>query len=270
MDRAFTGIYDPEDESDRIIGQVLLPSGNDSAHLNYLLLTENAAPHGLVYLLEGLIYRAGQWGAKQVVAEIDINSEHFPLFRQAGFSVLMKQRVFCCQKTSKEVLPIRKAWRIWTHEDIHAMRRLYLSVVPALIQPVEPLTRRETLGLVYVNKEGQLQAYADLVYGPAGAWVLPIVHPQVDVPVSDLLQSMLANLPEVNSRPIYVTARSYQPWVEEAMQQISAEAGPDQACMVRYLTLRQRAEAEFSLSSVENGKPEPTFPVTSIKTNQPE
>lgn len=270
MDHAFTGIFDPDDGSDRIVGQVLLPSGNDSAHLNYLLLTENAASHGLVHLLEGLIYRAGQWGAKQVVAEIDIDSEHFPHFRRAGFSVLMKDRVFRCQKTSKEVSPLRKAWRIWTHEDIHAMRRLYLAVVPALIQPVEPLTRREMLGLVYVNEEGQLQAYADLVYGPAGAWVLPVVHPQVDVAVSDLLQAMLADLPEVNGRPIYVTARSYQPWVEEAMQQISAEAGPEQACMVRYLTLRQRAEAEFSFSAVENGKPEPTFPVTSIKTNQQE
>jgi hypothetical protein len=48
------------------------------------------------------------------------------------------------------------------------MRCLYHTLVPPLVQPVEPLTRRETLGLVYYDEKGDLQAYADLVYGPLG------------------------------------------------------------------------------------------------------
>ena len=237
----------------------------DSARLNYLLITQAPSPNALVLLLEGLITQAGHWGAKQVIADLTSNSDLFSAFRQAGFSVLAKQRVFKCQSHDGDIAQLSHGWRIWRSEDIQGMRRLYNTVVPPLIQPVEPLTRREMLGLVYYDKDGSIKAYADLVYGPKGAWVLPIVHPGIDVSTTDLLSQLLVDLPDRNSRQIYLAARSYQPWVEQALKNLPVEVGPEQAVMVHYLALRQRVKAEIPFNAIDNGNPEPSLPLTPIK-----
>jgi hypothetical protein len=171
-----------------------------SVHLNYVLLTENSNLPDLVPLLEGLIKKAGYWTTKQVVANLEIKSELFPFFRQVGFSVLAKQRIYQCAHPQKTPIQNKGKWRIWNRGDIGAMRSLYLTLVPPLIQPVEPLSRREMLGLVYYDDEGILQAYADLVYGPVGAWVLPLIHPKTKDDISDLLLQMVLNLPDLNHR----------------------------------------------------------------------
>lgn len=141
------------------------------------------------------------------------------------------------------------------------MHRLYQNVVPPLIQPVEPLSRQEMVGLVYYEENGSLKAYTDLVYGPKGVWVLPIFHPQTEADLAELLAQMVSALPELNGRPVYVAARSYLPWVEQAINQLPTEPGPEQAILVRYLALYQRVEADLGYTSIENGKPEPTVPL---------
>ena len=261
-DHIFTGVYTPLDDGERLIGQIYQSPKMASAHLNYLLITPETQPGALVSLLEGLIAQAGHWGTKQVIADLGSDSELFPAFRKAGFSVLAKQRVFKCESPDRDHTRLFSGWRIWRSEDIQGMRRLYNTVVPPLIQPVEPLTRREMLGLVYYDEKGGLQAYADLVYGPKGAWVLPIVHPRIEVSMTALLSQLLVDLPDRNGRPIYLAARSYQPWIEQTLENMPVKAGPEQAVMVRYLALRQRVKAEIPFAALENGNPEPTFPFT--------
>ena len=239
-----------------------------SAHVTYLLLPENADAGDLVVLLEGLLQEAGHWGAKQVTAELETHSPLFPQFRRAGFSVLAKQRVFRT-KIPQAATESQIGWRIWNSADIHVMRRLYLTLVPPLIQPVEPLTRREMLGLICYDQHDTLQAYADLVYGPVGIWVLPLIHPQTEISIDTLLAGMLRSLPDVNGRPVFVTARSYQPWVETGLESLGGQPGPEQAVMIHYLALRQRVGAELPFPHVENGKPEPTVPYSPIQ-NHPE
>lgn len=267
MDHVFTGVYQPEGKNSKTIGQVHQSPSMSGAQINYLLQPDESDPGDLVVLLEGLIKEAGHWGAKQVTADLDISSEIFPQFRRAGFSVLAKQRVFRCERPG-EKQKIAGGWRIWNSEDIPMMRRLYLTLVPTLIQPVEPLTRREMLGLVFYDLQGSLQAYADLVYGPAGIWVLPLIHPQTEISVDVLLAHMLNELPEVNNRSVYVTARSYQPWVESGLEALGGQPGPEQALMIHYLALRHRPEVDFSFARIENGKPEPTVPFSTIKNHR--
>ena len=264
-DYLYTGVYQPEGDQERCIGQVYQSPRMSSAHLNYLLHPPGTDAHNLVSLLEGLVKQAGRWGAKQVVAEVDTDSPHFVQFRQAGFSVLAKQSVFACSLPERYLFKGRNGWRIWSSGDIPAMWCLYHTLVPPLVQPVEPLTRREMLGLVYYDEKGDLQAYADLVYGPAGAWVLPVIHPQNKLDITELLAEMLLALPDLNGRTVYVTSRSYQPWVEHALLDLSAEPLPEQALLVRYMAIRQRVKAEFSFKPIENGNREPTFPIPSIK-----
>lgn len=239
-----------------------------SAHLNYLLMTDESNPDDLITVLEGLIQRSGQWGAKQVIADLATDSEYFPQFRQAGFSVLAKQRVFKYTPPPGNGGKLAGHWRIWTSDDIAAMRNLYMTLVPPLVQPVEPLTRREMLGLVYYDRSGTLMAYADLVYGPVGAWVLPLIHPQIKEDILDLLTQMIMHLPPLNGRPVFVSVSSYLPWVEHAMARIADGQGLETALVVRYIALRQRVKADFSFANLENGKPEPTIPLTPINNHQ--
>ena len=145
------------------------------------------------------------------------------------------------------------------------MRQLYHALVPPLIQSVEPLTRGRMLGLVYYDDKGSLQAYADLVYGPVGIWVLPIIHPQVKVDIVELLRKMVSALPDQRKRPIYLSTWSYQPWVEQGLLDIPTAPGPEQALMVRYIALQQRVKAEFSLKSLDNSNREPTVPYAPVK-----
>jgi len=267
MDHVFTGVYQPDDLPGKLVGQVHQSQSSSGAQINYLLQPEDSDPDDLVFLLEGLIKEAGHWGAKQVTADLNIQSDLFSQFRQAGFSVLAKQRIFRFE-LSDEGGRDQGSWHIWSSEDIPVMRRLYLTLVPPLIQPVEPLTRREMLGLVAYDPKGALQAYADLAYGPVGVWVLPLIHPQTTIPIDVLLAQMLNSLPERNGRPVYVTARSYQPWVESGLEALGGEPGPEQGLMIHYLALRQRLEAEFSFAPVENGKPEPTVPYSPIQSHR--
>jgi len=267
MDHVFTGVYQPEDKSSKLIGQVHQSPNMSGAHINYLLQVDESDPGAMVVLLEGLVKEAGNWGAKQITADLNTDSELFPQFRRAGFSVLAKQRVFRCPRPG-ERKRIQGGWRIWSSEDIPIMRRLYLTLVPPLIQPVEPLTRREMLGLVFYDNQGSLQAYADLVYGPVGIWVLPLIYPQTKISIDAMLAQMLLQLPDINSRQVYVTARSYQPWVESGLEAMGGEPGPEQGLMIHYMALRHRLEADFPFALVENGNAEPTVPYSTINNHR--
>lgn len=267
-DRIFTGIGDRGGDSSPWIGRIHQSPKLFSAHIHYLLKPEKGAADELIALLELLIVEAGRWGANQVVAEIEPDSDTFLQFRQAGFSVLAKHHIYKFDLPPAYQPRLRKRWRIWNSEDIHKMRSLYFTIVPPLIQPVEPLSRREMLGLVYYDESGELQAYADLVYGPAGAWVLPIIHPQATENIADLITQLIFDLPDLAGRSAYITVRSYQPWIESAVKNLSGHASAEQALMVRYLAIRQRAHAELKFQALENGKPEPTFPLTPIERHQ--
>lgn len=267
-DHVYTGVYEPPGDEGKCIAQIYQSPKMSSAHINFLLQPEDIDFQNLGPLLDGLVKQAGGWGAKQMIADVETDSPNFLQFRQACFSVLAKQRVFKCPSQGRADDTKEKGWRIWSSSDIPAMRWLYHTLVPPLVQPVEPLTRREMLGLVSYDEKGHLQAYADLVYGPVGIWVLPVIHPQTKEDISDLLIKMLQALPEHNSRSIYLTSRSYQPWVEHALLDLAAEPGPEQALLVRYIALRQRAKAEFSFAPIENGNREPTLPLAPIKNHR--
>lgn len=266
MDHVFTGVYQPEDTNSKFVGQVHQSPNMNGAHINYLLQLDDSDQAELVILLEGLVKVAGNWGAKQITADLNTDSDLFPQFRRAGFSVLAKQRVFRCPIPG-ESKKVQGGWRIWSSEDIPMMRRLYLTLVPPLIQPVEPLTRREMLGLVFYDNQGDLQAYADLVYGPVGIWVLPLIHPQTKISIDALLLQMLLKLPDINGRRVYVTARSYQPWVESGLEAMGGEPGPEQGLMIHYMAVRHRLKASLPYALVENGNTEPTVPYSTIKNH---
>jgi hypothetical protein len=268
MEYLFTGIYQHDDKSPKSIGQIYQTQELDSAHLHYLLPPSGKRDKDLVPLLEGLIVQAGRWGAKQVTADLPVDSDLFVYFRETGFSVLAKQRVFKCELAWQAREDLLNRWRHWNNEDLKAIRSLHTTLVPPVIQPVEPITRGKAVGMVYYDQCAELKAYADLVYGPVGVWVLPFLHPQNNEHPYDILAELLKALSDLNGRPVHLVARSYQPWIESALLESPAIPGQEQSLLVRNLAIRQRVTSEFSFAKRENGNPEPRVPIAPISNHQ--
>ena len=267
-DHRFTGVFQSEGDQERCIAQIYQSSKMSSAQINYLLAPTRGDSHCLVPLLEALVKKAGGWGAKQVVAEVFTDSPLLPHFRQAGFSVLAQQNVYQCTPPGQTRHQRSSGWRIWSSTDLAGMRNLYYTLVPPLVQSVEFLSRQEMLGLVYYTPKGDLQAYADLVYGPVGVWVLPVINPQASTEMTELLEQLLLALPDLHGRPVFITSRSYQPWLEPALCERAVRVLPAQALLVRYMAHRQRVKTEFSYPAFENGNREPTLPIAPIESSR--
>ena len=267
-DHVFTGVHEPDEDTISWVGQIHQSPKLSSAQIHFVLPPKEDVSQDLIPLLEGLIVEAGHWGAKQIFLDLALDSDLFSQFRKAGFSVLAKHRVYKFDALQVPASDLSGRWRLWTSEDIPAMRALYSMLVPPLIRSVEPVTRLEMLGLVYDDGSGDLQAYADMVYGPVGVWVLPFIHPQAVENTADLLTQLVNSLPDLVGRPVYLTARSYQPWIENALDTLPVEIGQEQALMVRYLAIRQRVRTELPFATLENGNPEPTVPLAPIKRHR--
>jgi hypothetical protein len=267
-DLSYMGIYENQDGERSAVGHITKSPKLSTAQINFLLVPPNSRQEDLVFLMEALVKEAGAWGAKQIMAEISPEAAYFPEFRRAGFVVFSKQRIYRFAPPYTFQSGVNVHWQTWTSDDIPAVRTLHQTLVPPLIQPIEPLTRLESLGLVCYDEKGELQAFADLVYGPVGVWVLPFVHPQSPLEPTGMLQQLVLDLPDLNGRPVYLVSRSYQPWIDSALESSPAEQGSEQALLVRYIALRQRVTAGLTFSQLENGNAEPTYPVTSITGNK--
>ena len=92
--------------------------------------------------------------------------------------------------------------------------------------------------MVYYQN-GELLAFVELKYGQRGIWVQPFVHPDAE-DVQQILLDLFSKIPNRRSRPVYICVRSYQSWLELAIEELGGEAGPRQAVMVKQLVTPQK------------------------------
>jgi hypothetical protein len=91
------------------------------------------------------------------------------------------------------------------------------------------------------------------------------VHPHAeDVTVHFL--DLLSKIPNRRSRPVYICVRSYQAWLESAIEDLGAEAGPRQAVMAKQLIVQIKARNTFAIPALEGGQPEITAPVVRLES----
>jgi hypothetical protein len=285
----FTGVCNGSAEKDSpLMGQAIHFSGSQSAHLTFL--TPSAAlenpDSGLLALLEYLAALAGERGAMRLLAEVDELSTAFESLRRSGFAIYTRQRLWQLtgqplearpangkqphddsdgnhsldsNRTKEESAAAGSGWRPAASRDLIAIRSLYSNLVPGLVQQVEPFAGQKPRGLVYWQK-GDLVAYVELRYGHRGIWAQPFVHPDAQS-VSEWFVDLLKHLPFRRSRPVYLCVRSYQSWLEPAIEDLGAEAGPRQAVMVKHLAVAQKASRLFALPVLEGGHPEVSAPI---------
>lgn len=215
-------------EGDTLLGGVIHSRGEAFAKLLYLAPASLLDHEALPGLVEHLVRQVGGWGAFHVIAEIDETSDAFPALRQTGFSVYAWQRMWDVSelRTSNES-------EDWTRaRSVHrpALQSLYHQIVPQLMHPVEPLSKKAR-GMIC---DGEVKCYVSLASGTQGIVITPLIHPEA-TDVGMKLSSLLNCIPERRGRPVYLCVRSYQAWLEPALADMGAKPGPRQAVMVKHL-----------------------------------
>jgi hypothetical protein len=217
------------ENSNSLMGQVTLHEEETSARMTFLAPAENANELVLP-LVAHLSVQAGEWGAFHLLAEVDEDSPVFRLLRQAGFAMYAWQRVWKLPGAQEPAAG--NVWRPVEATDWTAVQSLHSQIVPALIQPVDALSKQVT-GLVF-RSEGNLQAYVAVSRGPKGIWLQPFVLPDSGCD-PEKLAGLVSVVSDWSGQPVYVCVRSYQTWLESVLEELGAEAGPRQAVMVKRL-----------------------------------
>ena len=211
-----------------LLGGVIHTREDSFARLLFLAPASNLNHAALPELVEHLVVQAGEWGAFHVIAEIDETNNAFPALRQTGFSVYAWQRMWDVSKVHPG--NTKKSWTRARSVNRPALQSLYHQIVPQLMHPVEPLSKNAR-GLIC---DGEVKCYVSLSSGVRGIVLTPIIHPEA-TDVDDKLASLLNCIPDRRDRPVYLSVRSYQAWLEPALEDLGAKAAPRQAVMVKHL-----------------------------------
>lgn len=259
-----TGIYtylctDTQSSNEPLLGQVNHGQGDELAHLSFIAPEELLETGALHSLLEHIVQQVGKRGAFHLLAEVEERTVAFDNLRKAGFALYVHQRIWKFS-SGERTSPDTSMWQEISSQDSIAIRTLYNTLVPALIQQVESLPSNHVNGLVYYQDD-ELLAYAAIKYGQRGLWVQPFIHPETDN-VPERINDLIQNIPNRHARPVYLCIRSYQSWVEHALEDMNTEVGPNQAVMVKHLAIAKKVRNSFTLPALESGHQEITTPFT--------
>jgi hypothetical protein len=215
-------------ENASVLGGIIHSRDETFAKLLYLAPSSQLDHPDLPALIENLSAQAGMWGAFHVLAEVDEMSDAFPSLRQAGFSVYAWQRMWDVSEIAGA--GSESSWMRVKSVHLHSVQSLYHQIVPPLLHPVEPQPKS---AIGWMCNEG-VKCYVSAMHGAYGIVLTPLIHPEA-ADVSAKLASLISNLPDRRSRPVYVCVRSYQAWLEPVLADLGAKAGERQAVMVKHL-----------------------------------
>lgn len=251
----YMSVYRSDNGVPDLIGQMRYTPGDRSARMAFIAPEPECDTPSVNALIEYFAGLAGRQGAFHLLAELDEHHPALAYLRRSGFSVFSWQRIWKFPaETATGGMP--NLWKPARNGDEIAVRSLYHSLVPPLVQAAEPFHSRMNKGLVY-RHEGEVLAHAAGVYGPRGIYLYPLIHPAVEN-VGEILADLLQQLPSRMGRPLYLSVRSYQAWLETTLQQIDGETLPRQALLVKHLVQAQRVEVPARLGVLENRQAEPT------------
>jgi hypothetical protein len=233
----FTGICSIASSETFCIAQVHHTGGERIARLSFVLPSTGAESSATVGLFEALAAQSGDWGAFNLLAEVDELAPAFLGLRRAGFSVYGWQRIWQLPFMGESNTTPGGGWQIAEPSDEIAVRSLAQTLVPPLVQGADPLPGRRLQGLVYYQG-GEIMAYIESVFGPVGIFLLPLIHPSVE-DVAPLIKGLEKHLFPLLMRPVFLAVRSYQAWLETALEDLEWKAAPRQALMVKHLTKTQ-------------------------------
>ena len=260
-----TCIYDAHSEKTHALGQFILIPGNQLSHLTFLAPDCELEPGVVCSLLEYMMVLAGERGALRRLADVDERTSTFEALRRCGFAIYNRQRVWRLGEDHART-STNGQWRVATDRDSIPVRNLYNNLVPGLVQQAELFPSQRPRGMVFYHKD-ELLAYVELKTGHRGVWAQPFIHPDAEE-VADHLVELVSRISGRSPRPIFICVRSYQSWLEPAIEALGAEVGPLQAVMARQLVIQQKVRATFGLPALETGQPEITAPIARLESSK--
>lgn len=205
-------------------------------------------------LLEQLAEVAGSKGVHNLIAEADEDSHVMPLLRQAGFVVYTRQDIWINDQgvddEPGEELIERQSVDDW---DISV---LYSSIVPGMIQSVEPGPPLQTGRNWVLREEGELAAYVHVHSGDVADWMRLFIHPNArTTPRSIIAATLRAQSPKPD-HPLYCCVRRYQSWLLSALEKSGFRPWGSQAVMVKHIVQQVKSSAP-EVNNVIEPKPVP-------------
>ena len=255
---SYTAVVEPEDGRNAFISQVLHEAGGRSARFSFLMPDSIREDNSIPALIDFLCFQAGEMGALNILAEIEESHILFEYLRRAGFNVYGWESIW--KFTREDKLQKEKSrWHIASAKEDSAVRTLFQTLVPPLVQNAEPFSDGNTARLVYCN-EKEVIAYVESISGSAGIYLKPVIHPAVE-DINSLLSDLAVQFYGLGE-PVYIQVRSYQAWLSEALQSIQAEPSPRFALLVKHLAAAQRSSVlQVQRAISEHRQAEPTAPI---------
>lgn len=262
--RASTLVYRHRTQKDRAAAaQLHHRIGNHHARIAFIGPADVLERAEGLHLLDALIETAGIRGAHHLLAEVSEDSYAFEALRQTSFAIYARQRIWRLAGDSQVRQKTKiGAWRNIQTKDYAAVLALYHNLVPPLVQQIEPPPSRRRDCLVHWGQE-EVIGYMQLQHGPLGSWVQPFFHPSVENP-EDLLGPLLLKMHNDRKKPLYVSVRSYQGWMDGMLHRLGFDAWQDQAVMVKHLVAKVRKPVLAPLRALEGTRPEPSSPIVRI------
>ena len=241
----------------RVIGQFSHPQDSLYAHLTFVSPEKAIQTTQASTLLDALAYRAGQRGAHSLLADVNERSAAFKVMRRAGYAIYGRQRIWEIKRT----LPANDVDSPWSDaggHDASAVRTLYHSVVPGIVQQTEPPPWENLSGKV-CYRNGELLGFAQITAGSNGILIEPFLHPDINA-VSLHLSSLIDSFANRRERPVYIVVRSHQAWLELYLTELGALPGSRQAIMVKRLILPRKIALPIKVpaAALETAQPEIT------------
>jgi len=254
--------YGGQARSNRIVGQLCHRPGHRHARLSFIGPEDRLDQPGTTALLEGLISEAGLRGAHMLVADVDEDNPVFEHLRRAGFAIFARQRIW---HSTAAPLEIAKAfpslWRTASPGDRPAMQRLYASLVPPLVQQIDPAPFTDHHAYWVHWRGDALLGILDVTRGPLGVRLQPFFHPEVQS-VRGLVTNFLAHYRPTPDTALFVCVRSYQGGIGLPLQDLGFSPCCDQAVMVRRLTAAVHENSAAMLPTLDGKQAEASAPIS--------
>lgn len=233
-----------------LVGQITHASNSRSSNFSFLTPIRGLSSPELLALVDHLAEQAGAWGTFHLLAETDEHSNAFDVLKKTGFSVYAWQRIWKYQPQKMDrTIASPYHWSTTNDRDQIAIKSLCLSLVPAFIQPVDQIFDKRLDGFV-CRSDCNIVGYADMISGRDGVWIQPYIHPEADH-VAEILADLMQQVEQQGLGPIYICVRSYQAWIESALEDLPVLASPRQALMVRHLAMTQKVSNSLLVPSFE-------------------